>query len=85
MANENASGPIDEMGLDSGCDQSEDLFLESLPIAIVILVPDHQIDGQTLEPPIGMRLDELAHKFKVGDVRYLQQDNRQVAGDCVAP
>ena len=50
---------------------------ESLPIAIVILIPDHQIDGQTLEPPIGMRLDELAHQFRLP---MLRSEARQSAG-----
>ena len=85
VPNENASGPIDDVRFDAGGDQPDDLLLQSLPIAVVILVPDHQIDGESLEPPVGMRLHELAHQFDIGGIGDLQQHDRQVAGDGVAP
>ena len=85
MPNENATGSIDDMRFDAGSDQAHDLLLEPLPVAVVILVPDHQIHGQSLETPVGMRLHELAHELDVGGIGDLQQYDRQVAGNRVAP
>src|SRR5437763_9926702 len=56
MPNEDAPGSIDDMGLDAGSDQPDDLFLEPLPVAVATLVPDHQVHGQSLEAPVRMRL-----------------------------
>ncbi len=68
MAHENAAGPIDEVRFDAGGDQPDDLLLQPLPIDVVIFVPDHQIDGQPLEAPVGMRLHELAHQLDVAGI-----------------
>ena len=85
MPDKNASGPINHMGFDAGSDQPDDLFLETLPIAVATFVPDHQVDGQALEAPVSMRLHELADEFDIGGVGDLQQDDGQVTGDRVAP
>ena len=37
-----------DAGLGAGGDQAHDLVLQVLPVAGVILVPDHQIDRQAL-------------------------------------
>ena len=85
VANENATGPIDHMRFDTGGDQPHDLFLQRLPVAIVRFVPDHQIDRESFEAPVGMGLHELAHKVDVGCLGDLQQHDGQIAGDCIAP
>ena len=85
MPNENAARPIDDVRFDAGGDQPDDLLLQPLPIAVVILVPDHEIDGEALEPPVGVRLHELAHQLDIGGIGDLQQHDRQIAGDGVAP
>ncbi len=85
MTNENAAGTIDDMCFDTGSDQPDDLLLQPLPIHVVIFVPDHQIHGQPLEAPVGVRLHELAHKFDIVGVGNLQQYDRQVTGDGVTP
>ena len=73
------------MNFDARGDQPDNLFLEPLPVAVVIFVPDHQIHGQPLEAPIRMRLHELAHQFDIGAVGDLQQDDRKIARNGVAP
>ena len=85
MPDEDAAGPIDKMRFDAGGDQSDDVFLQLLPIAVVIFVPDHQVDGEPLEPPIRMRLHQLAYQFDVLAIVDLHQHDRQITRDCVAP
>ena len=50
-----------------------------------LLVPDHQVDRQALEAPLGVRLHQLPHEVDVAGIADLQQHDRQVAGDRVAP
>jgi len=61
MTNKNAPGRSTTC-VQHRSDQPDDLFLQSLPIYVVIFVPDHQIHGQPLEAPIGMRLHKLANQ-----------------------
>ena len=73
------------MRFNTRSDQAHDLLLESLPVHVVILVPDHEIHCQSLETPVGVCLHELAHEVEVGDIGNLQQYDRQVAGNRVSP
>ncbi len=84
-AHENAARSLHHLRLDARGDQSHDLVLEQLPVAGVVLVPDHQIHRQSLQPPVGMRLHQLAHELDAGRVADLQQHDRQIARDGVAP
>ena len=81
----NAAGAIDNVRFDTRSDQPHDLLLESLPVYVVMFVPDHEINSQSLETPIGVRLHELAHEVDVADIGNLQQYDRQVAGNRVSP
>src|SRR5689334_1096500 len=85
VAHENAAGPIDEAGFDARSDQPQDLLLQPLPVDVVIFVPDDQVDRQSLQTPVGVCLHELPYKVDVAGSRYLQQHDRQVAGNRVAP
>ena len=82
---EDSARAIHHMRFDAGGDQSHDLFLQQLPVAGAVLVPDHQVHRQSLEAPIGVRLDELAHQIDVFRVADLQQHDGQIAGYGVAP
>ena len=53
--------------------------LEFLNIRYRALVEDHQIDGQTLHPPILHRLEGFARDAELIDVRNPHQDDRQIA------
>ena len=64
-AHKNATRPINHMRLYSRGDQAHDLFLQHLPIAAAIFVPDHQVDDQALESPVGVRLYQLAHQIDI--------------------
>ena len=82
---ENAAGPVDDVGLQADGNQPHDLIVEQLAIAGAILVPDHQVHGQALEAPVGVGLHQLPHQFDIGRILDLQQHDRQVAGDGIAP
>ena len=41
--------------------------------------------GQSLHPPVGVRLDELPDDLDLVRVADAQQDDRRVAGDAIAP
>ena len=85
MPHEDAARPVDEVRFDAGSDQSEDLLLKPLPIDVVIFVPDDQVDRKPLQAPIRVRLDQLPYQVDVAGGGNLQQHDRQVAGDRVAP
>ena len=59
--------------------------MQALPVTGMVLVPDHQIDGQAFQPPVGMGLDQLADEIDIGGIADLQQDDRQIAGNRIAP
>ena len=82
---ENAARPIGQIGFDAGGDESHDLVVQQLPVTGVIFVPDHQIHRQSLQAPVGMGLNELAHEIDIGRIFNLQQHDRQIAGDGVSP
>ena len=84
-AHENATRPIDDVRFDARGNQPHDLFLEHLPVPAAVLIPDHQIRHQTLKAPVGVSLHQLAYQVDIGRVANLQQHNRQIAGNGVAP
>ena len=84
-AHENAAWPVDHVRFNTRRDQPHDLFLQQLPITAAILVPDHQIHHNSLESPVGVRLHKLANQIDIGEVTDLQQHDRQIAGNCIAP
>ena len=85
IAHEDAAGPVDRVRFGAGRDQAHDLVLEPLPVADVVLVPDHEIDDQALQAPVGVAADQLARELDVRGIRDLQQHDRQVAGNGVTP
>ncbi len=85
MPHEDAAGPVDEVRFRAGTDQPGDLLLQAVTVDVALLVPDHEVDGQALQPPPGVRLDQLARQLDVVGVADLQQHDRQVARDAVAP
>ena len=82
---EDTARPVRQVGFDPSSNQAHDLILQQLAIAGPIFIPDHQVDGQAFQAPIGMRLHHLANQINVGLVADLQQHDRQVAGNGVAP
>src|SRR6266852_5848578 len=82
---EYASGTIEHVGLDTARDQSHDLIVQQLPVSRMVLVPDHQVDRETLQTPVRMRLNHLPNQIDVGRIADLQQNNGQIAGDGISP
>jgi len=44
-----------------GRNQPHDAVLQNLKIADPVFIPDHQVDHESFQPPVGMRLHELPH------------------------
>ena len=85
VAHKDAAGPVDHVRLHASGDQTHDLLLQTLAVDVALLVPDHEIDSETLQAPPGMCLHQLAHQFDVVGAADLHQHDRQVARYCVAP
>ena len=82
---EDAARPIHHVGFDARGDQPHDLVLQQLPVTGAIFVPDHQVHRQSLQAPVGVGLHELAHQIDIRQVADLQQHDRQIAGNGIAP
>ena len=80
-----AARSIGHVGFDACGNQPHDLFVEQLPVTGVIFVPDHQVHRQSFQAPVRVGLHELAHQIDIGRVSDLQQHDRQIAGNGVAP
>ena len=84
-SHEDTTRSIHHIGLDSGRDQPHDLIVQHLTIAGVIFIPNHEVHGQPLQSPIGMGLDHLTDQIDVGRVADLEQYDRQVPRNRIAP
>ena len=82
---ENAARSIGHVGFDACGNEPHDLVVEKLPVTGVIFVPDHQVHRQSFQAPVRMGLYELAHQIDIGRIFNLQQHDRQIAGNGVAP
>ena len=82
---EDAARSIGHVGLTAGCDEPHDLVMQDLPVAGMILVPDHEIHLQSAPAPVGVGLDQLADQFDVCRIPDLEQNDGQIAGDGIAP
>ena len=82
---EDPARPVYHMRFDARGDQSHDLVMQQLPVAGAILVPDHQVHGEPLQAPVGVGLHQLAQQIDIRQVADLQQHDRQIAGDGIAP
>ena len=82
---EDAARPVHDMRLDAGGDQTHDLVLQHLPIPAAVLVPYDEVHRQPLQPPVRMRLHQPPHEVDIVCIADLQQHDRQVARDRVAP
>jgi hypothetical protein len=56
-----------------------------LAVSGVIFIPDHEVDAQSLETPVCVRLHKLTHEIDIFKIENLQQHNGQVAGNCISP
>ena len=82
---EDAPWPVDHARPDVRGDQAHDLLLQLLPVAGVVFVPDHQVDHQAFQAPVRMGLHQLPDQVDVGGIHDLQQHDRQIAGNGIAP
>jgi hypothetical protein len=84
-AHEDPAGAVDHVRLDARGDEPHDPVLQHLAVAAAVLVPDHQVHGEALQAPVRVRLHHLADELDVVRIAHLQQHDRQVARDGVAP
>ena len=82
---EDATGPVDHAAFAAGGDQAHDFVVQLLAIARLVLRPDDQVDDEPLQAPVATSPQQLAHEVDVRQVADLQQHDRQVARDRVAP
>ncbi len=82
---EDAAGSIPQVSVGARGDESHDLVVQRLPVAGMVFVPDHQVDGQSLEPPIRVGLDKLARQLDVRLIFNAKKHDRKVAGDGITP
>ena len=51
----------------------------------MVFVPDHQVDGQSLEPPIRVGLDKLTHQVDIRLIFNAKKHDREIPGDGITP
>ncbi|OQA74743.1 MAG: hypothetical protein BWY31_04742 [Lentisphaerae bacterium ADurb.Bin242] len=71
--------------LGRGRNQTADPFAERITINGTVLIPDHKIHNQSLQPPVGVGLDHLHHKIDIVLVLNPYEDNREIPRDAVTP
>ena len=76
---------VDERRFGTCGDEIDDGFLQCLPIYRIVFVPDHQVDGQPFESPVGMRLHRLAHQGEALVVTNPQQHDGHVPRNAITP
>ncbi len=59
--------------------------LQVLHVGCAAIVEDHEVDGQALDAPVLVRLQQLAHDGQVVHLLDAQQHDGQVAGDALRP
>ena len=62
-----------------------ELRVHLVQIADGVLVENHDVGGQTLEPPVLLRLEDLACQRNVVVADDAHQQDRQIARDAVRP
>ena len=82
---ENSTGFIHHMRFDARGNQSHDLFLQQLAVSGAIFVPHHQVHDQSFQAPISVGLYQLAYQIDIRQVANLQQHDRQIARNRIAP
>ena len=80
-----AAGLVEHLVFDARGNQTEDLVLQGLAIHGNVFIENHQVNGQSFHPPIGVGLEELLNELDSGGVADAQQDDRRVTGDAIAP
>ncbi len=60
-------------------DQTHNFIIKLLPIARTILIPDHQIHGNSHRLPVGMSPQELTGEIDIGPICDPKEDNWEIA------
>src|SRR6185312_14426834 len=68
-----------------GIDQALYLVLQELAVGPMVIIPDHEVDGQAFQAPVGMRLYHLSCELQVFLITHMQQYDRDVTGHRMAP
>ena len=84
-AHEDAARLVHQRRFRAGGDEVHDRVLQRLAVDRVVFVPDDQVDGESLHPPVGVSLHGLADQLDARVVADADQHDRQIAGDAVAP
>jgi hypothetical protein len=82
---EDAAALIEPGARTAAAHQAEDLVLHALEVAAGVLVHNHQIDAQALEPPVLMGLEQLLHQRQIIAGVDLHHNDREIARDAIGP
>ena len=82
---EHAAGLVDDGRFGPRVDQAHDLVVKDGPVAREVLVQDHQVCRQALDPPVGVGLQRLLHEVDATHVTDAHQDDGQIARYAEAP
>jgi hypothetical protein len=66
-------------------EEGGELRVHLVHVADWMLVQDHDVRAQALEPPVLLRLQDLAHQRQVAVLHDPHEQDREVAGDAVPP
>src|SRR5476651_2602778 len=66
-------------------DEIQNLIVQRLAINGIVLVQNHEVNGEAFQAPVSVRLHDLPHEVNAVNVRRIQKQNRQVAGNAETP
>ena len=84
-AEEHAARLVDPALLGPALDHRLQLLLQVLQVAGRVLVEDDEVERQSLEAQVLVRLEQLGDERDAGGVGHPDQQDRQVAGDAELP
>ncbi len=82
---ERAAGPMLPRAPGPGVEQARELHVHLVEIADGDLVEDHDIRRESLQPPVLLRLQDLAHEVRALARQQAHDDDRKIARDAVGP
>ena len=65
--------------------QGLECLVEALGVRCAMLVEDHEVDIEELQPPVLMGAQQLANDVEILDLVDPHQDDGEIAGDAVGP
>ena len=84
-ADEDTTGPVQQVRLGARGQQAGKGIVQGLTVSRAVLVPDHQVDGESTQAPVRRCTDEVAGDLEPREVTNAQQHDGQVARHRLPP